>query len=98
MLYDEEGRAYVERPIIPEEQNLMYIVKDYRRMYHEYWKMQNHIKRLQETNTQLSNRNFAQQRFICRLKEVIKHCVKWMKKKGVEPSLFLENYIKENRL
>ena len=52
MLYDEEGRAYVECPIIPEEQNLLYIVKDYRRMYNEYWKMQKRIKRLQESNTE----------------------------------------------
>ena len=35
MLYDEEGNAFIERPLIPEEQNLMYIVKDYRRMYYE---------------------------------------------------------------
>jgi hypothetical protein len=76
MLYDEEGKAFVEPPLIPEEQNLLYIVKDYRRMYNEYWKMQNHIKRLQGTNTMLAHRNFAQQRLICRLKEVIKHCVK----------------------
>lgn len=98
MLYDEEGKAYIEPPLIPEEQNLLYIVKDYRRMYGEYWKMQNHIKRLQETNTMLAHRNFSQQRFICRLKEVIKHCVKWMKKKKVEPSPFLENFLKENKL
>ena len=98
MLYDEEGKAYIEPPLIPEEQHLMYIVKDYRRMYNEYWKMQNRIKRLQETNTQLSNRNFAQQRAICRFKDVIKHCVKWMKKKKVEPSPFIENFLKENKL
>ena len=35
MLYDEEGKAYIEPPLIPEEQNLLYIVKDYRRMYNE---------------------------------------------------------------
>ncbi len=98
MLYDEEGKAYVEPPLIPEEQNLMYIVKDYRRMYGEYSSMQTKIKRLQETNTMLAHKNFSQQRFICRLKEVIKHCIKWMKKKNVEPSPYLGNFIKENRI
>ena len=98
MLYDEEGKAYVEPPLIPEEQNLMYIVKDYRRMYGEYSGMQAKIKRLQETNTMLAHKNFSQQRFICRLKEVIKHCIKWMKKKNVAPSPFLDNFIKENRI
>ena len=98
MLYDEEGKAYVEPPLIPEEQNLLYIVKDYRRMYGEYSSMQAKIKRLQETNTMLAHKNFAQQRFIYRLKEVIKHCIKWMKKKNVEPSPYLDNFIKENRI
>jgi hypothetical protein len=45
MLYDEEGRVYVEPPLIPEEQHLMYIVKDYRRMYGEYWKLKVHNKK-----------------------------------------------------
>ena len=98
MLYDEEGKAYVEPPLIPEEQNLMYIVKDYRRMCGEYSSMQAKIKRLQETNTMLAHKNFSQQRFICRLKEVIKHCIKWMKKKNVEPSPYIDNFIKENRI
>ena len=98
MLYDEEGKAYIEPPLIPEEQNLLYIVKDYKRMYNEYWKMQNHIKRLQETNTMLANRCFSQQRFICRLKNFLNHCIKWMKKKKVEQSPSIKNFLKENRL
>ena len=98
MLYNEEGKAYIEPPLIPEEQNLLYIVKDYRRMYCEYSSMQARIKRLQESNTMLAQRNFAQQRFMCRLKEVIKHCIKWMKKKNVEPSPFLENFLKDAKL
>ena len=98
MLYDEEGRAYVERPIIPEEQNLMYIVKDYRRMYNENEKMLAHIKKLQETNTKLANQNFAMRHHEQEQRDVIRHCVKWMKKNGINPSTFLDNYIKENRL
>ena len=98
MLYDEQGRAYVERPIIPEEQHLMYIVKDYRRMYGTYWKVKERAKKLGETNVKLFNHNHSLIRKNQEQRDVIRHCVKWMKKNGVKPSPFLENYIKENRL
>ena len=98
MLYDEEGRAYVERPIIPEEQNLMYIVKDYRRMYNEHEKMLAHIKKLGATNMKLANHNYSLTHKNQEQRDVIRHCIKWMKKKGIEPSPFLDNYMKENRL
>ena len=58
MLYDEEGKAYIEPPLIPEEQNLLYIVKDYRRMYGEYWKLKEHNKKLGSTNTKIENYNY----------------------------------------
>ena len=98
MLYDEQGRVYVERPIIPKEQNLLYIVKDYKRMYNTHDKMLAHIKKLQETNTKLANQNFAMRHHEQEQRDVIRHCVKWMKKNGINPSPFLDNYIKENRL
>ena len=98
MLYDEQGRAYVERPIIPEEQNLMYIVKDYRRMYKEYWKLKAHNKKLGATNMKLANQNYSLTHINQEQRNVIRHCVKWMKKNGINPSTFLENYIKDNRL
>ena len=98
MLYDEEGKAYIEPPLIPEEQNLLYIVKDYRRMYNEYWKMQNNIKRLQETNTMLAHRNFSQQRLINRLMTIIKHTFKWLKNKKIAPSVKLDKFRKDFEL
>ena len=98
MLYDEQGRAYVERPIIPEEQNLLYIVKDYRRMYNEHEKMLAHIKKLGATNMKLANHNYSLTHKNQEQRDVIRHCIKWMKKKGIEPSPFLDNYMKENRL
>lgn len=98
MLYDEEGKAYVERPIIPEEQNLLYIVKDYRRMYNEHNKMLAHIKKLQDTNTKLANHNYSLVGKNQEQRDVIRHCLKWMKKNGINPSSFLENYVKENNL
>lgn len=98
MLYDEQGRAYVEPPLIPKEQNLMYIVKDYRRMYNEHWRLKVHNKKLGETNVKLSNHNYLLTNKNQEQRDVIRHCMKWMKKKGIEPSPFIDKYAKENRL
>jgi hypothetical protein len=98
MLYDEEGRAYVERPIIPEEQNLMYIVKDYKRMYSEYSSMQARIKRLQESNTMLAHRCFSQQRLINKMMTLIKDTFKWLDKKKIAPSVKLDKFRKDFEL
>lgn len=98
MLYDEQGRAYVECPVIPEEQNLMYIVKDYRRMYNEYSRMERHIKKLKETNTMLAQKNFSQQRLINRLMTIIKHTFKWLEKKKISPSVKLDKFRKDFEL
>ena len=98
MLYDEEGKAFVEPPLIPEEQNLLYIVKDYRRMYNEYWKMQRHIRKLQETNTMLANRCFSQQRLTNKMMTLIKDTFKWLNKKKIAPSVKLDKFRKDFEL
>lgn len=98
MLYDEEGKVYIEQPIIPEEQHLMYIVKDYRRMYNEHSKMLARIKKLGETNTKIAHYNYSLTHKNQEQRNVIRHCLKWMKKNGIEPSAFLKNYSKENKL
>jgi hypothetical protein len=98
MLYDEEGNAYIEPPLIPEEQNLLYIVKDYRRMYKEYGRMQAHIKKMQETNTMLSHRCFSQQRLINKMKTLVKDTFKWLNKKKIAPSVQLDKFRKDFEL
>ena len=98
MLYDEEGRAYVERPIIPEEQNLLYIVRDYRRMYNEHGKILAHTKKLEDTNAKLAHNNYSLTHKNQEQRDVIRHCLKWMKKNGIMPSTFLDNYVKVNKL
>lgn len=98
MLYDEEGNVHIEYPIIPEEQHFMYIVKDYRRMYNEHGKMLAHIKKLQDADTRLAHHNYSLIRKNQEQRNVIRHCLKWMKKNGIKPSTFLDNYIKENKL
>ena len=98
MLYDEEGRAYVERPLIPEEQHLFYIVRDYKRMYHDYWSIKSKVEKLQETNVKLSNCNFAltrnMQAYRDAIRHAIKHAIKYMKKHGVNPSPYLLDFTK----
>lgn len=98
MLYDEKGMAYVERPLIPEEQNLFYIVKDYRRMYNGWWKLKDHNRKLAETNSRLSDFNFVLRRKNVEQRDVIRHCLKWMKKNGLQPSSYLNTYVENNRL
>ena len=97
MLYDEEGKAYIEPPLIPEEQHLMYIVKDYRRMYVENQKLRNQNKQLEKSNKGLRDRNFRQASKITEAYDVINHCVKYMKKCGIEPSTFLVEFIKKHK-
>ena len=97
MLYDEEGMAYVERPIIPEEQHLMYIVKDYRRMYVENQQLRQQNKQLEKSNKGLRDRNFRQANKITEAYDVINHCIKYMKKCGIEPSTFLVEFIKKHK-
>ena len=97
MLYDEEGRAYIEPPLIPEEQHLMYIVKDYRRMYVKNQQLIHQNKQLKKLNKGLSDRNFRQSNKITEAYDVINHCVKYMKKCGIEPSTFLMEFIKKHK-
>ena len=97
MLYDEEGKAYIEPPLIPKEQNLMYIVKDYRRMYVENQQLIQQNKQLKKSNKGLRDRNFRQARKITEAYNVINHCVKHMKKNGIEPSTFLVEFIKKHK-
>ena len=97
MLYDEEGKAYIERPIIPEEQHLMYIVKDYRRMYVENQQLRQQNKQLEKSNKGLRDRNFRQANKITEAYDVINHCIKYMKKCSIEPSTFLVEFIKKHK-
>lgn len=98
MLYDKEGRAYVESPLIPKEQHLFYIVKDYKRMYHEYWTMKEKYESMKQKHANLNSENMALRRIIQRHVEAIRHCVRYMRKSSLEPSPWLKNYMMENRL
>ena len=96
MLYDEQGRAYVERPLIPKEQHLFYIVKDYKRMYHEYWTMKEKYESMKRKHDNLNSENMALRRIAQRHVEAIRHCAKYMKKSNLSPSPWLQRYMEEN--
>lgn len=92
MLYDEKGRPYVEPPLIPEEQHVFNIVKDYRRMYYEYHKLKDKVERNKE---RLEKYEWMRKRLKAH-EEAIIHCIKHMKKQGVEPSKHIKDYMEKH--
>lgn len=98
MLYDEEGNVYIEPPLLPEEYHTLCVVKDYRRMSKEYWKMKAKVKRLQETIARLNGKQYSQHRLLKTHAEALRHCVKYMKQNGLEPSEYIKNYGREKLL
>ena len=93
MLYDEEGKAYVEPPLIPEEQHVFNIVKDYQRMFREYGKIANRNEKLRKSNEALGKANNWLNSEVKEYRDVIRHCVNYMKRCGVEPSTFLTDWL-----
>lgn len=93
MLYDEEGNPYVEPPLLPEEQHLAYIVKDYQRMYRKCRHLEQKVERLGENNTRISNLNYSQFRIIFEYAKGLKHCIEVMQKNGIRLSPYMVNII-----
>lgn len=93
MLYDEEGNPYVEPPLLPEEQHLEYIVKDYQRMYRKCRHLEQKAERLGETNTRISNLNYSQFRIIFEYAKALQHCIEVMQKNGIGLSPYMVNII-----
>ena len=93
MLYDEEGRAYIEPPLLPQEQHVFNVVKDYQRMYHDYGKIKKANERLRKSNEGLGKENNWLKGEVREQLDVIRHCVNYMKKCGVEPSTYLTDWL-----
>lgn len=98
MLYDENGVAYVEPPLLPEEYHTFCIVKDYRRMSYENERLKAQVKRLQESLKRLNNRQYAQQKLLKTHADMLRHSVKQMKANGIQPSKVLMEYGKDKQL
>ena len=98
MLYDEEGKAYVEPPLIPQEQHVFHVVKDYQRMFHNYGKLLAANEKLRKSNHRLGVENTCLKNDKVEYLDVIRHCVKYMKKCGVEPSTFLTSWLERRNI
>lgn len=83
MLYDEEGRAYVEPPLLPEDVHVFWIVSDYQRMFHENRKLIRRNGELRESIKRLNGYQFAQRRIILEQKKMMDRMINMLKKNGI---------------
>lgn len=98
MLYDEDGNPYVEPPLLPEDQRIFYIVRDYGRMYKSYNALEEKVKKLEEKLAKINTLNFVQRKSEQDWKDAVRHAWKWMKRHGVEPSPFLKAFVERKLL
>ena len=86
MLYDEEGRPFIERPLLPEDFNTFWIVKDYRRMYDTYAKMERKIQKQSETIQRMAQHDFCLHTKLKELFNVTGKIVKQLKRQDKDIS------------
>lgn len=98
MLYDENGVAYVEPPLLPEEYHTFCIVKDYRRMSCENERLKAQVKRLQESLKRLNMKQYAQQKLLGTHADMLRRSVKQMKANGIQPSKVVMEYGRDKQL
>ena len=83
MLYDEEGKAYIEPPLLPEDLHLRYIVLDYGRMMLDYEKKVESHRRLKRRYKELLGLQYAYYRIIQQQHAQICKLMKLMKGKNI---------------
>lgn len=93
MLYDEEGKAYIEPPLLPQEQHLQYIVNDYQRLYRECRRLEQKVERMAETNSRINNLNYSQFRIIFEYAKALQHCIEVIQKHNIKLSPYIKNII-----
>jgi hypothetical protein len=86
MLFDEDGQAYVEPPLLPEDTNVFWIVADYRRMYDTQKKMHRKMKKLAEKNSQMAHYNFFMRGRFIELVALTKRLAKELESRGYKLS------------
>ena len=84
MLYDEEGRPYIEPPLLPEDVHVLWIVKDYKRMFEENRKLEARNRALRESNQRISGLQFAQHRIIVEQKRMMDRLVSILRAHSLE--------------
>lgn len=92
MLYDEEGRPYIEPPLLPDDQRLYYIVTDYHRMYVEFGKLERKIEKQRAKLMALSNFQYALRRIIQQQENHIKKLKDMLKARGAKIPEEILNY------
>lgn len=84
MLYDEEGRPYIEPPLLPEDVHVLWIVKDYKRMFEKNRKLEARNRALRESNQRVSGLQFAQHRIIVEQKRMMDRLVSILRAHSLE--------------
>ena len=92
MLYDEEGRAYVEPPLLPEDAHVFWIVSDYQRMFQENNKLLRKNDELRETINHLNGYQFALNRIIVEQKKMMDRMIGMLKKNGIDIPSDIKNF------
>ena len=98
MLYDEEGKAFVEPPLIPEDQHLYYIVKDYSKMCRQVDRLEKKNLKLRETIRKVNAQQFAYSRLVYRRCNALDKMARIMKKNGLDVPSDIRILMEENKL
>ena len=94
MLYDAQGRPYVEPPLLPESLIVHNIVKDYQRMFYEYHKMKSQFEPLQKQNSELKLEVYTLRRTAQQHVMILHHAIRYMKKHGLKLTSELSKYVR----
>ena len=92
MLYDAQGRPYVEPPLLPESLIVHNIVKDYQRMFLSYDEIKSRLRQLERQNAELTLevhtlRQTAQQRLM-----LLRYVIRYIKRSGLKLTKKLNYY------
>lgn len=85
MIVHENGHTDIEAPELPVEQVVHYIVKDYRRMYNGYSRLESRCAKYKGTIDRMNNHIFALHHIVNEQKKVADRLARMLKKAGIEP-------------
>lgn len=94
MLYDAQGRPYIEPPLLPESLIVHNIVKDYQRMFYEYHKMKSQFEPLKKQNSELKLEVYTLRRTAQQHVMILHHAIRYMKKHGLKLTNELSKYVR----
>lgn len=92
MLYDEEGRAYVEPPLLPEDVNIKYVLDDYGRLFFENALLEKRNRKIRESSERLNSHLFSVRRINAVQRDVICSCIKLLKANGINLTPKIKEY------